>query len=1210
MLKDGGLENAMGKAGELEKNYDWLGAVKFYEKALGLVLKSDFLKIGEIQEKIGYALYRTAMQAESVNQFRNRMRRAIAGYERAKEVYGKLSGQRKTPWMLRCGAMIAYMGYWLTSEVPEKKRLLDECWQRTKEALKAFKEAGEAWEYGRTYNQLSTSALFRYFFEWDFQARGKMLREAMEHGEQAIAFLSTFDDPCELARACVTTATFFEQLGVYFVSLDEKQGYFRKVQEYWQNANELSEETAQIESLISFIEQVESLDLGTGTDRTIANRKKALEYGKKTRDRFIVGSGLDHLAHHTYWKAEATEDPDERDALFKLALKYAEDAQKQYSQISFRSPRSGSFIIELSYATYYLASARFETNPRKKRDLLEKAMTVAPEGLNRTEDSGFPLKIWRANDVFSGILTELAKIEANSDEKRRFLERALKHRKESVRLTDQFEPFFYWNRGAVKARLADVESELADLAENPENKKSMLQEAILDKEDALNFCTKHLAFWESESIDELMTSCPVLGLWQSEYGGLLKHFYELTKSEEHLRKAVEAYEEAAESYKKVNQASRMAECYWKAARAYDALGEHLKAAESFGLASDNYKGAAEKIPQLKDFYQDHAIYMRAWNDIEKARHHHDRQEYSSAKEYYEKAVTTHESLKQWSYLARNYSAWTHVENAEDLSRRERSEEALQTFEQAAKLFAKAKNSLQNELNRIENADEKQMAIKLIEASDRRRTYCIGRMALEEAKIFDKKGDHHSSSLKYDSAAQTFGEITEALESEQDRKELKLITILSRAWRKMTQAETESSPSLYLEASQLFEEAKELSPNERARMLALGHSRFCRALEAGTKFTDTRDVTLHTTAIQSLESAANYYMKAGFQNASEYAKATELLFDAYVYMDNAKKETDPEKKAKLYMMAEKVLQSSAASFKKAEHPEKKEQVLKLLDKVKEERELALSLSEVLHAPSTVSTTSAFTTPTSTYENAVGLERFEHAYIQAHLTTSEEATLGEEFEIRLDLVNVGKESALLVSIEGLVPPTFKITKAPPDYNIEDYTLDVKGKRLEPQKVESIKISAKATKTGVTILCPQITYVDELGKFHTHKPATVQNTILPTTGFQFKTESAEKVFEYLAKAFIEEYMKQKLTLEKAGWRTLTRIMENAKTPKSSVYGTVGRKGPAIAELEGRGLIETRIFLGKRGRGGRILQARIYYEKEIVKRYIDQRVMKINEK
>ena len=111
------------------------------------------------------------------------------------------------------------------------------------------------------------------------------------------------------------------------------------------------------------------------------------------------------------------------------------------------------------------------------------------------------------------------------------------------------------------------------------------------------------------------------------------------------------------------------------------------------------------------------------------------------------------------------------------------------------------------------------------------------------------------------------------------------------------------------------------------------------------------------------------MKAGFQNASEYAKATGLLFDAYVYIDQAKKETDPEKKAKFYIMSEKVLETSASHYEKAEHPEKCKQVLRLLEEIKKEKEFALSLAEVLRTPLIISTTS-FPVPSPTIEKPVG------------------------------------------------------------------------------------------------------------------------------------------------------------------------------------------------------------------------------------------------
>jgi hypothetical protein len=310
---------------------------------------------------------------------------------------------------------------------------------------------------------------------------------------------------------------------------------------------------------------------------------------------------------------------------------------------------------------------------------------------------------------------------------------------------------------------------------------------------------------------------------------------------------------------------------------------------------------------------------------------------------------------------------------------------------------------------------------------------------------------------------------------------------------MTRAEAEASPELFVEASRLFEEAKEFAPNERATMLALGHSRFCRALDAGTRFADTRDRALHVAAEKYLESAANYYVKAGFQSASEYAKATELLFDAYVRMDSAKEESDPEKKAKFYAMAEKVLQTSAGYFMKAEHPEKRKQVLGLLEKVKEERELATSLTEMLHSPSIISTTTAFATPTPTHEEAVGSDRFEHADVQANvITRQKELKVDERLDVEIELVNAGKSPALLIKVAEVVPQDFELIERPGNYRVEDSYLNMKGKRLDPLKTEELKIVLKPKAQGVFQLKPKILYIDENGKYKSHEPEPISITV----------------------------------------------------------------------------------------------------------------------
>jgi hypothetical protein len=123
-------------------------------------------------------------------------------------------------------------------------------------------------------------------------------------------------------------------------------------------------------------------------------------------------------------------------------------------------------------------------------------------------------------------------------------------------------------------------------------------------------------------------------------------------------------------------------------------------------------------------------------------------------------------------------------------------------------------------------------------------------------------------------------------------------------------------------------------------------------------------------------------------------------------------------------------------------------------------------------------------------------------------------------------------------------------------------------------------------------------------TEMAPTEKETIQAPLAFKFKTETARLVFDHLINAFIDDYMKRRLFIEEAGWRSLVQIVKNAHVSFRSVYGDGRRRGSAISELERRGLIEMRIFTGKRGRGGRITKARILYERETMKRYVDAHV------
>jgi hypothetical protein len=575
----------------------------------------------------------------------------------------------------------------------------------------------------------------------------------------------------------------------------------------------------------------------------------------------------------------------------------------------------------------------------------------------------------------------------------------------------------------------------------------------------------------------------------SELGRIKFELFQETNNHELLRESYLTLEKAARKYSDEELYVRTAESYWSLAKRQDAKEYYENAAKIFEQASDNYRLMAEEIPYLNDFYQDYAKYMQAWNKIEAAKLHHAEKHYGAAKEQYEKAAELHKETKKWNYLSQNYLAWALLEDAEDTSRREQAQEARDLFQRAANQFIESKESIKNKLNAIDAGEEREFSEELIEASVMRQEYCLGRVTLEEAIILDRQGDHAASSRKYGQATKRFNKVFNSMEQESERKELQPIIFLSQAWEKMMMAEAMVSSTLYSEAAEIFQQAKECALDPPTSLLAQANSSFCKALEAGTEFEITREMTTYSTSKKHMDAAANMYLRAGFKTASEYAKAANRLLDAYMYMYKAQMETDLGKRTRLYQVAEKFLQISAGSYLKARHPGKSEEVRRVLDGVKEEKEIAMSLSDVLQAPAIASATTSFTTPTATHEQAVGLERFEHAEIQANLILRErEVKIGEDIEIEIELVNAGKAPAQLFKVEEIIPSGFEATKIPDICKMIDGYLDMRGRTLYPLRTEELKLVLNPVAKGTFDLKPRILYLDETGRYKSHEPESV--------------------------------------------------------------------------------------------------------------------------
>ena len=1077
------MTEVLGEAAALEKEYDWMGAKDLYERALSDVDEGDHFSRGEIQEKMGYSLRRAAFQAESREEFRDRMQRAIEVYEKAHELYEKLADERGAPWMLRCRAISRDLSHWLASDPSEKRRLLDECLELEEKALEAFWDLGNKLEYGRTYRDFHLAPYNRYILEWDRQPRERIIEKAIEWGEKAVAALSELEDPHETARASCTVNFYLSIFHNWHVAEPEKREQHRlKDIERLRKMVELSERVGDA-YLVGLTHWNWGWEIQSG-GRDIQHFKKALECGEETRDVFLKGIAQDYLALRICASSFTIEDLDQRVKLCEEGMEFSDKGQQHLSVMSYLFRQVGLIGPPGGYAEYYFLRAFWETDLKKKIEFLKTSEKDGLKGLKIAVDSDMPAIIVQMCHYLSKTLQARASLEPDVDVKRSLLDRAVIHRERNIEIEERLFPFNYYRIGLWHTYHAMIKMEYADIEPDLKGKRRLLEDAVLSMERGLK-SIKTGKYLSSANIAVIVSI-------QGYYGKILTRLYEATNKPEYLRRAIEISRKAIESASKLDMNSRMAESYWKIANTYDILGEHLEAADNFRHASESYMKAAEKMTQLRDFYQDHAAYMNSWSEIEKARHHHKEKKYGVAKTHFERAAELHESTERWSYLSPNYQAWARLEEAEDFSRNEQTQEARDFFEQAAKLFVNAGKSIETKLKTIEAGDERQIAEELVKASGVRREYCIGRMALEEARVLDRQGDHLASSRRYGLASERFQNVIDAMEGESDLRELRPIIYLSQAWQKMMMAEARASPRLYGDAAELFEQAREHALDQKTSLLAQANNSFCRALEAGARFEINRDTELFAVAKNHIEAATNYYLRAGLESASEYANATSRLLDAYMYTYKAQTEPDPVGKTRFYRMSERLLQASAGSYLKAKHPEKSEEVRRILGRIKGEREIAVSLTEVLHAPAIASTTTSFSTPTPSYEQAVGLERFEYADVQANLILRErEVKVGEDIDLEIALVNAGKAPAQLIKINEVIPEGFEVRRAPDICRVEDSYIDMKGRILSPLKTEELRLVLRPLNTGTFHLRPRILYLDESGKYKSHEPepATVE-------------------------------------------------------------------------------------------------------------------------
>jgi len=1053
--------------------YSWLETAKSYERKL---ISNPAASSAGYWEKIGFCYTLASRQANTAKDFKLIRHLAIISYEKAARLFGIENHSKQ----LQCLFMAEYARSGIATSSEEKRKIFDRCRTFGKKVLKSLKKADDQLNYAKTCNILAMCAHDLQNIVPTSEEKRKILQDGFVVVNKAITILSKLKKKDDLVLALSLSSVLYMSLANVSHQKQEQEMSRNRCLEHSIKANKLSKEiTNPYVKVIS--RWARSFSSVFFEERIVANplkhTKEMLKYAIIVRDNYLKGIAFYLLAGALFAEAQYEINPIRKKQICEDIIKYSEKAIKLLRIVQQDVETAITYLFETE--SYSLMAREVGITPKEKRFFLRKAIKTGEKGLKCAIHSDSPFALESNLHALSKALYYYSILEKDPKLKSKFLKKALEYRKRDIDSIKEAFGSNDWYIGTGMVYVAQIKAELASLEKNIENKLDLLRDSILCMQQGISSCKKQI------KILPTLPNITTLARYEDGLGNLLEECYSLTNKTEDLRKSIKKYFEAAEIYEKVNLPSRVAESYWKIAKNQDSMGDYQKASKNFTKASISYKLSAEKHYQFNDFYINYSKYMDAWSEIELAKNAHKRQQHNVAKLHYEKSSNLLSQSDSWNHLASNFYAWSFLEDGEYLSRREKCEESIESFEKSITFFKASKGLLNLRLDTIDKLDERTLMKNLIKVSDAREEYNHGRIAVEEAKILDKQGNYLAGSEKYGIAAHIFKNLFQT-GSEQIGNETKPLFYLCQAWQKMTMAEAKISSKLYREASNLFEKVNEFSTNESSSLLALAHSSFCKGLAAGADFEIDRNIKLRFEAKKYMNIAATSYLKAGFETYSEYAKATQRLFDAYVFMDNAKKETDPEKEAKYHLMAEKVLTISIESYNKAKYTKKVNQVKRLLKNIKEEKALALSLSEVFHARPVTSSTSSFATISLSEEKAVGLERFMHSGIRAKLVNHEKKiNIGQNIDIEIHIVNVGKEPVLLTAIENIAPLGFQLVSKPDFCSFENPNLICKGKRLDPLKEDYLKIILRPYKSGSFKIKPSITYVDLKGNRFFHTP-----------------------------------------------------------------------------------------------------------------------------
>lgn len=1059
------IEKSLAEATQHVGKYQWTKAAEDYQRILSqLENTNDQARIADVSERLARSFFYASFQSRTRDEFKNLMGLSQDAEEKAVHAY-QTSGLEDLA--KRAQARASFSKFWALDDVNEKRDVLGKCVRLAQQSAHFLEVRGHKAELAETLLDLLSYKEKAIHLSQERRELVDLFESALETAWRIVEDETLAQEEIRLGAVNLLARLYMS--GDYVLEKPRYEELERKLEKLKDRIPKIQEKigTTYADALSAEALLILAGDLEGDIPKALGLYEKGMGMAKELQDQYVIGRFHIPAAAMTRWAGLGEEYAEKRREQLEKTIELA-----QYAIVNLQPSSPGEYLkraygIQVDASNYLALTV--ETNIDKKRSVLRKAIETTKSAM-RYENQSF---LTGMGHQLSRAMYLLAMMDAGNEEKTRLLKEALPIREETVRVLGLLSPHSF-SRGAMINYLALIKAELSDLENNHQQKLNMLKEAASDMAQCVKLCA---------TITGIVPGLPGQVRAQAQYaewhGDILQKLYNLTSEAPIGREAIHAYQQSISHLAKSGSLASIAPIRWKIAQAHDQLREYQEASESFRQAAQDYGLAGKKIQALNEVFQEYARYMEAWEVIEEARLKHDREQYTASAEAYTKAAEHLRSIKNWSHLSRHYTACSFLELGEGMSRQERQQSAIESFNAAKTNFQEGLVELEQKPATTPADTERRELDNWLEMTRGRLKYTLARLQLEEAKILDSRMEEEASSAKYRLSSDSFRKLSNETLHQGTRAELDTLSTLCEAWAKMKSAEATASPELYAEAASTFKLVESKPGSKKTKLGALANSAMCKALELGVTFRRTRDPGLYQSIKTNLETAADFYEEAGIRKAADWTRATQRYFDALTYLRQAEIEIDSKKRKELFQLAENHLQLAATIYGEAGYVAKREESLRHLERAREEKQLLLMPVEVLAESPTVADVTI--SPMSLAEDrATGLEKFENAHVVGSMRLSAtDVTAGEQITIDLQLVNIGKAPAILGMIESLAVKGLELQAREGELSIESHGISLRGRRLEHLKSYAASVTVRARRKGDYVLRPRLTFLDENGK-----------------------------------------------------------------------------------------------------------------------------------